>query len=160
MNEHFVLFAYRFFQVAGRHKPNGICLVNWTAHQKRLDDDERLQRKKQEMGKDDKEQVKKKQRDPKEISYLRFNANLDLVDWGMYRMMFCVTFQSLRSSELLFVPSEWYDNVEFPFVQYSTMESGVLSLILLMGIIDRTRACITHSVCMKRMVKLVWSTRN
>ena len=64
----------------------GITIVNWTAHQRRLDDDERIQRKKQEMGKDDKEQVKKKQRDPKEISYLRFNANLDLVDWGMHRL--------------------------------------------------------------------------
>ena len=56
--------------------------MNHTAHQQRLNDDERVEREE----KDDKEKAKKKKKKrlPKEISYLRFSDNLDLVDWGKY----------------------------------------------------------------------------
>ena len=88
-----------------RHVANGICIINRTAHEERLN----IDRKKGIEDKDNK-------RKPKEISYLRFNTNLDLVEWGMCFLHFGViavqyTFISLKS--IVVCISEWYDNVKW-----------------------------------------------
>ena len=53
-----------------RNESNGITIVNWTAYNKRVEED--------------KEKGKEIKRQPKEISFLRFSSNLDLVDWGKH----------------------------------------------------------------------------
>lgn len=87
-----------------RHAANGISIINHTAHDERL----KIDRNKGIKDKDNK-------REPKEISYLRFNTNFDLVDWGMCFLNFgviAVQYTHILIEIHVVCISEWYDNVK------------------------------------------------